>query len=135
MYFNFWLPNRPIASLFTRTVLSGVFAFILVAPWQTVDAQSSRRSNSASGAAYQQPQGATAAETSVRAAYLRAVAGESVNFDDYRTVFDWLTEFSGKEKWRKIDWRHDLWDARIESAKTGKPIFIWAMNGDPLGCV
>jgi len=59
----------------------------------------------------------------------------NVDFDDYKTMFNWLTEFSGKEKWRKIQWRHDLWDARVESAKSGKPIFIWAMNGDPLGCV
>ena len=81
------------------------------------------------------PKAVTATETEVRQAYLQSMGGESVKFDDHKTVFDWLTETSGKEKWRKILWRHDLWDARIESAKTGKPIFIWAMNGNPLGCV
>ena len=40
-----------------------------------------------------------------------------------------------ESKWNKIQWRSDLWLAKIESAKKNKPLFIWAMNGDPLGCV
>ena len=38
-------------------------------------------------------------------------------------------------KWTQVNWMSDLWEARIEAAKKRKPIFIWAMNGDPLGCV
>jgi len=37
--------------------------------------------------------------------------------------------------WQAIDWKTDLWEAREEAAKTGKPIYLWEMDGHPLGCV
>ena len=37
--------------------------------------------------------------------------------------------------WQKIDWKTDLWEAREEAAKSGKPIYLWEMDGHPLGCV
>lgn len=135
MYFNFWLRNRQNLLLATQTGLLALFAFILIDFKNSVDAQSTRRTSPSNGQTYRRTSTVTAAETKVRAAYLQSMANANVKFDDHKAVFDWLTESSGKEKWRKIQWRHDLWDARIESAKTGKPIFIWAMNGDPLGCV
>jgi hypothetical protein len=36
--------------------------------------------------------------------------------------------------WRTIPWRVSLLEARQEAAKQKKPIFIWAMDGHPLGC-
>ncbi|MFT4548117.1 MAG: hypothetical protein ACI8XO_004822 [Verrucomicrobiales bacterium] len=33
-----------------------------------------------------------------------------------------------------IPWRTDLWEARREAAVAGKPIFLWEMDGHPLGC-
>lgn len=36
--------------------------------------------------------------------------------------------------WQKIGWRTDLWQARKEAAKSGKPIYLWEMDGHPLGC-
>ena len=37
--------------------------------------------------------------------------------------------------WRdSIPWRTDLWEARREAAAAGKPIFLWEMDGHPLGC-
>jgi len=40
-----------------------------------------------------------------------------------------------EKAWQKIDWKVDLWEARREAAKTGKPIYLWEMDGHPLGCV
>jgi hypothetical protein len=37
--------------------------------------------------------------------------------------------------WLKIGWRTDLWEARREAAKAKKPIYLWEMDGHPLGCV
>ena len=37
-------------------------------------------------------------------------------------------------RWLEIDWKTDLWEARREAAKTGKPIYLWEMDGHPLGC-
>ncbi len=38
------------------------------------------------------------------------------------------------EPWRTIPWRTSLLDAQRNAAKANKPIFIWAMDGHPLGC-
>jgi len=37
--------------------------------------------------------------------------------------------------WESIPWRVDLLTARDQAAREKKPLFIWAMNGHPLGCV
>ncbi len=41
---------------------------------------------------------------------------------------------SEEEKWMTIPWRTDLNQARRDSVATGKPIFMWIMNGHPMGC-
>jgi hypothetical protein len=38
------------------------------------------------------------------------------------------------ERWETIPWETDLLAARARAAREGKPIFIWSMNGHPLGC-
>lgn len=38
------------------------------------------------------------------------------------------------EAWLTIPWKATLLEARERAAKEGKPIFIWAMDGHPLGC-
>lgn len=39
------------------------------------------------------------------------------------------------ESWRQIPWKTSVLDAQRTAAAEGKPIFIWAMDGHPLGCV
>ena len=38
------------------------------------------------------------------------------------------------ELWRTISWTTSLLDAQRVAARDGKPLFIWAMDGHPLGC-
>ena len=38
------------------------------------------------------------------------------------------------EPWRTIPWKISLLDAQRIAARQNKPIFIWAMDGHPLGC-
>jgi hypothetical protein len=38
------------------------------------------------------------------------------------------------ESWRTIPWQTGLLDAQQMAAQQRKPIFIWAMDGHPLGC-
>ena len=33
-----------------------------------------------------------------------------------------------------ILWQTNLWEARTLAAKEGKPILLWEMDGNPLGC-
>lgn len=39
-----------------------------------------------------------------------------------------------EEQWRQIPWRISLLEAQREAVAAGKPLFIWAMDGHPLGC-
>ena len=36
--------------------------------------------------------------------------------------------------WLRIPWRTSLWEARRVAAREGKPILLWEMDGNPLGC-
>jgi hypothetical protein len=38
------------------------------------------------------------------------------------------------EMWRNIPWKVSLLEAQNLAAKEKKPIFIWSMDGNPLGC-
>ncbi len=38
-------------------------------------------------------------------------------------------------RWTDIAWETDLWKARRRAAVVRRPLFIWSMNGNPLGCV
>ena len=37
-------------------------------------------------------------------------------------------------RWREIPWQTDLRVACRLAAEQGKPVFLWTMNGNPLGC-
>lgn len=37
--------------------------------------------------------------------------------------------------WRTIPWMTSVLEAQREAVEKGRPIFIWAMDGHPLGCV
>jgi len=39
-----------------------------------------------------------------------------------------------EEAWQTIPWQIDLLAARELAASAKKPLFIWSMNGHPLGC-
>ncbi len=38
------------------------------------------------------------------------------------------------QKWQTIPWKTSLLEARALALKTGHPLFMWSMNGNPLGC-
>jgi hypothetical protein len=38
-------------------------------------------------------------------------------------------------RWLEVPWRTDLTQARAEAQRSGKPLFLWIMEGHPLGCV
>lgn len=38
------------------------------------------------------------------------------------------------EAWRRIAWRTDLAAARREASARDRPLYLWAMDGHPMGC-
>jgi hypothetical protein len=39
----------------------------------------------------------------------------------------------GEARWDEIPWTTSLWEGRKKAAAEGKPLFIWAANGNPIG--
>lgn len=39
-----------------------------------------------------------------------------------------------EDAWLKIDWHTNLMKARDIAQKANRPLFLWVMNGHPLGC-
>ena len=58
---------------------------------------------------------------------------ESLTDDEFHELHKQLQP-NGDEPWRTIPWKISLLDAQHSAAKENKPIFIWAMDGHPLGC-
>jgi hypothetical protein len=52
-------------------------------------------------------------------------------FDKLRSL---IKPKSGEDKWAEIPWLSSLWEARRQAATLGKPILLWEMDGNPLGC-
>ena len=52
----------------------------------------------------------------------------------FRAVSRYIQPGPEESRWRDIPWQTDLRDACRIAAETGKPIFLLAMNGNPLGC-
>ncbi|MEM7783633.1 MAG: hypothetical protein AAF623_09795 [Planctomycetota bacterium] len=65
---------------------------------------------------------------------LAVKAGVQTN-RQFTMVFDFIRASKEENQWRSVPWIPDLWEGIQISARTQKPMFIWAMNGDPLGCV
>jgi hypothetical protein len=40
---------------------------------------------------------------------------------------------AAEQAFLQIPWRLNIMAARAESLRTGKPLFVWEMNGHPLG--
>lgn len=54
---------------------------------------------------------------------------------DFDRLFEFVRAKPEEERWTAIPWETDLWEARARAERANKPVFMWAMNGNPLGCV
>lgn len=69
----------------------------------------------------------------VVATTLSPVTAQSFTMEEYRRLHNEL-QTSDQEPWRTIPWTTSLLVAQHEAVAAQKPIFIWAMDGHPLGC-
>lgn len=56
------------------------------------------------------------------------------NDGNFRETIRFIHPKPDESRWRDIPWQTDIRNACRLAAETGKPIFLWAMNGNPLGC-
>jgi hypothetical protein len=66
-------------------------------------------------------------------AFLLFPPSRGLTVDEFRTLHAQLQPAKG-ELWRAIPWKASLVEAQALAARTKKPLFIWAMDGNPLGC-
>lgn len=63
-----------------------------------------------------------------------ASAHAEISQAQFEQVSKLCTPSKSASGWLELGWEIDLWKARERAAKEGKPIFLWEMDGHPLGC-
>lgn len=66
---------------------------------------------------------------------LDVVPPAPIDPSDFPRLFELVRAKPEEERWTAIPWETDLWAARGRAERANKPVFMWAMNGNPLGCV
>jgi len=61
------------------------------------------------------------------------LAQQGLSPADFQKLHDTLKP-PAAELWRDIPWRVSLVEAQNQAAREHKPLFIWSMDGNPLGC-
>ena len=59
--------------------------------------------------------------------------GDAISAEEFRALHDKLRP-PVDEAWRRIPWKASLVEAQNIAAREKKAIFIWSMDGSPLGC-
>jgi hypothetical protein len=39
-----------------------------------------------------------------------------------------------EDRWLTVPWRANAMQARLEAQSLNRPLFLWIMNGNPMGC-
>ena len=52
----------------------------------------------------------------------------------FRDLLAYILPQPEELRWQAIPWQTDLRVACQMAAEQGKPVFLWTMNGNPLGC-
>jgi hypothetical protein len=60
--------------------------------------------------------------------------GSTAGEEHFRDLLTFIRPKPEELRWQAIPWQTDLRAARLLAEEVGKPIFLWAMNGNPLGC-
>lgn len=66
---------------------------------------------------------------------VKAYESEIESESEFKTLTDFIRASGEDDKWREVNWIPSLWEGIQASSRQHKPMFIWAMNGNPLGCV
>ena len=65
---------------------------------------------------------------------MTTVTAPALDATAFRGLMAYVRPRSEEVRWQTIPWQTDLWEARRLAMEQGKPIFLWTMNGNPLGC-
>ena len=63
-----------------------------------------------------------------------AGAAGPISPDQFPRLHALIKPRADEEAWLQIPWQTSLTEARRKAAAEGKPILLWEMDGNPLGC-
>lgn len=63
-----------------------------------------------------------------------AVSDAEITRAQFDSLYQLCIPSTEGSAWLALGWETDLWAARARAAQEGKPIFLWEMDGHPLGC-
>ena len=66
---------------------------------------------------------------------LSAYQSKDISEAQFRILINEISPMANEEKWRETAWIPGILEGITLAQQKQKPIFLWAMNGDPLGCV
>jgi hypothetical protein len=72
--------------------------------------------------------------TWLREAERAPIAAEPIGADNLAQILELIKPKPGGTTWLQIPWQTHLAEARKQAAAEGKPILLWEMDGNPLGC-
>ncbi|MEM7697320.1 MAG: hypothetical protein AAF236_02820 [Verrucomicrobiota bacterium] len=56
-----------------------------------------------------------------------------LNWRNFESILERVVPQEEELRYENIEWRETLSLAIAEAAEVGKPVLVWAMNGDPCG--
>ncbi len=62
------------------------------------------------------------------------IASEPIDREQFAELHRMIQPRPDEEQWLQIPWQTSLSEARRKAAAEGKPILLWEMDGNPLGC-
>ena len=71
---------------------------------------------------------------SIALSFSASRAAEPIKSADFAELHKLIQPTEEESAWLSINWQTDLWKAREKAAAEGKPILLWEMDGNPLGC-
>lgn len=68
------------------------------------------------------------------ALFASAAPADPLTPEQFKSLHALILPHPDELAWAQIPWLSDLWEARRSGVEKGKPIFLWEMDGHPLGC-
>ena len=76
-----------------------------------------------------------AQEPATNKSIIEAIESPTLSGDQFSLMTNFIRASAKEDKWRETPWSPSIHQGRLAGEASNKPLFIWAMNGDPLGCV
>lgn len=62
------------------------------------------------------------------------VFGSELTQETFTELQDLISPQDNEQQWLEIPWETDLNSALEKAKSAGRPVFLWEMDGHPLGC-